>query len=121
MAEQLIESMTERWNPKDFRDTYTDRVKKLVAAKKKGKEVTVAAEPPEATNVIDLMAVLKASVDAAKGGRHMAKRAARPAKKATAARKATARKGTAARKASPAKKAAAAQKTNRAKKARRSA
>jgi DNA end-binding protein Ku len=110
MAEQLIESMTEPWNPKDFRDTYTDRVKKLVAAKKKGKEVTVAEAPPEATNVIDLMAVLKASVDAAKGGRRTTKRAVRPAKKATAARKA-----------SPAKKASSTKKAAATKKARRSA
>jgi DNA end-binding protein Ku len=76
MAEQLIESMTERWNPKAYRDTYTDRVKKLIAAKKKGKEITVAEEPPRPTNVIDLMEVLKASVDAARGGRRKAGSAA---------------------------------------------
>jgi DNA end-binding protein Ku len=108
MAEELIESMTEPWNPKDFRDTYTDRVKKLVAAKKKGKEVTVAEAPPEATNVIDLMAVLKASVDAAKAGRRTARKTAGakriPAGRTTA-RKTSPAKKTTAKKAGPAKKA----------------
>jgi DNA end-binding protein Ku len=69
MAKQLIESMTGRWEPEEYRDTYTDRVNELIAAKKKGDEVTVAEEAPAATDVTDLMAVLKRSVEAAKHGR----------------------------------------------------
>jgi DNA end-binding protein Ku len=107
MAAQLIDSMTDTWNPDQYRDTYTDRVKSLIAAKKKGKEVTVAAQAPEATNVIDLMEALRASVDAAKQGRRA------PAKKATKA--APAKKAT---KAAPAKTATTAKKTAPAKQAR---
>src|SRR5262249_25297307 len=38
MARQLIDSMAGSWRPEDYRDTYTDRVKDLIAAKKKGDE-----------------------------------------------------------------------------------
>jgi len=69
MAMQLIDSMAGNWRPDDYRDTYTDRVKELISAKKKGEEVTVAEAAPEATNVVDLMSALQASVEAAKQGR----------------------------------------------------
>jgi DNA end-binding protein Ku len=101
MAEQLIDSMTGPWKPEDYRDTYTDRVKGLVNAKKKGAEVVVAEEAPEATNVIDLMEVLRASVDAARSGRASAKAGARKATRASATRatttKAPAKKATTSR------------------------
>jgi DNA end-binding protein Ku len=69
MARQLIDSMAGTWRPDDYRDTYTDRVKDLISAKKKGEEITVAEAAPEATNVVDLMSALQASVEAAKQGR----------------------------------------------------
>ncbi|WP_246614145.1 non-homologous end joining protein Ku [Paractinoplanes bogorensis] len=37
MAQQLIDSMAGPWKPADFRDTYQDRVQKLIKAKSKGK------------------------------------------------------------------------------------
>ncbi|NUT33802.1 MAG: Ku protein [Hamadaea sp.] len=69
MAGKLIDSMTGPWRPADFRDTYTDRVKDLIEAKQKGNEVTAAERAPEATNVIDLMEVLRRSVEQARQGR----------------------------------------------------
>jgi DNA end-binding protein Ku len=65
MAEQLIDSMSGPWRPADFRDTYTDRVKDLIEAKKAGKQVTPAAEAPEPTGAADLLEVLRRSVEAA--------------------------------------------------------
>ncbi|MGW7522346.1 non-homologous end joining protein Ku [Streptomyces sp. NPDC054783] len=62
-AEQLIDALTVDWDPADYHDTYEERVKKLVAAKRKGEEVVGEPEPPEATNVIDLMDVLSRSVE----------------------------------------------------------
>ncbi|MER6073490.1 Ku protein [Streptomyces sp. NPDC001817] len=62
-AEQLIDALTIDWDPADYHDTYEERVEKLVAAKRKGEEVVGEAEPPEATNVIDLMDVLSRSVE----------------------------------------------------------
>jgi len=69
MAGQLIDSMTGEWRPADYRDTYTDRVKELVDAKRAGSEVVTAAKAPEATNVIDLMDALRRSVEKARKDR----------------------------------------------------
>jgi DNA end-binding protein Ku len=69
MAKQLIDSMAGSWQPNDFHDTYTERVKDLIAAKKRGKKITVAEAAPEPTNVTDLMEVLRRSVDNAQRGR----------------------------------------------------
>lgn len=66
MARQLVDSMSGPWTPSDYRDTYTDRVNELIEAKKNEEEFQPAAEPPAATNVTDLTAALRASVDAAK-------------------------------------------------------
>ena len=65
MARQLIDSMTEPWNPSDYRDSYTDRVNGLIEAKKRGKQVQPAAQAAAATNVVDLAEALRASVKAA--------------------------------------------------------
>jgi DNA end-binding protein Ku len=61
-AEQLIDALTIDWDPGEYHDTYEERVKRLVAAKQKGEEVVGEPEPPEATNVIDLMEALSRSV-----------------------------------------------------------
>ena len=98
VAVQLIDSMTAKWKPDEFRDTYTDRVNELIAAKNKGKEVAVADEAPTATKAIDLLEALRASVEAASSKRKTAKKKATPAKK-TAAKKTTAKKTTAKKKA----------------------
>ena len=117
MAVQLIDSMSGKWNPKDYRDSYTDRVNALIKEKKAGKEITIADPAPDATNVSDLMEALQASVERAKSGRSGAGRKP-PAKKAPA-KKAPAKK-TPAKKASakkaPAKKSATARKSATAKK-----
>jgi DNA end-binding protein Ku len=107
MAMQLIDSMAGTWRPDDYRDTYTDRVKELISAKKKGEEVTVAEAAPEATNVVDLMSALQASVEAAKQGRPSRRTGTGPRKAPTKAAKSApkppAKRTTAA--AAPAKKA----------------
>ncbi|WP_406601627.1 non-homologous end joining protein Ku [Lentzea miocenica] len=75
MAMSLVESMADDWRPKDYRDTYTERVNKLIKAKEKGREVVTEAEPPEATGVVDLMEALQRSVEASKKKRGKAKKA----------------------------------------------
>jgi len=107
MATQLLESMAAPWQPKDYRDTYTDRVNALIRAKAKNKSYEPAEEAPQATNVVDLTEALRASVEAArgrgqKGGRKPAARKA-PAKKSSA-KKAPAKKSAA--KKAPAQKSA---------------
>jgi DNA end-binding protein Ku len=77
MAVALIESLSDRWDPNEFRDTYTERVRDLIESKRTGGEVIAAPEAPEATEVIDLMEVLRRSVEQAG-----AKRRAEPLKDA---------------------------------------
>jgi DNA end-binding protein Ku len=86
MASSLIESMTQAWQPEDFRDTYTDRVNKLVEDKAAGNEIVAEAEPPEATEVTDLMEALRRSVESTKGG----KKSTQPAKTRKPAQRKTA-------------------------------
>jgi DNA end-binding protein Ku len=103
MAKQLVESMSGRWRAADYRDTYTDRVNKLIKAKKSNKDFEPAAEAPSATDATDLMAALQQSLNAARRPNSRARtQATSPAKKA--ATKAPAGKTTA--KKAPAKKAA---------------
>jgi DNA end-binding protein Ku len=63
MATQLIESMAMPWRPRDFRDTYTRKVHKLIQDKHKGREIVVEAEPPEPTETTDLLEALRRSVE----------------------------------------------------------
>jgi DNA end-binding protein Ku len=68
MAEQLIERFAGKWQPDKYEDTYRERLLEIVKAKRKGKAVHVEPvereEQPE-----DLMAALRASLEAAQGRR----------------------------------------------------
>jgi DNA end-binding protein Ku len=73
MASQLIESLSEPFEPGDFQDTYRNQVLELIERKAAGEEELVAAPAPQAEErVVDLMAALEASVKEAKAarGRH---------------------------------------------------
>jgi DNA end-binding protein Ku len=101
MAKQLIDSMSGDWRPKDYRDTFTDRVNELIDAKKNDKEFSPADEAPSATGAVDLMEALRRSVEAARRGSGGRKASA----KKSAAKKAAAKKAPANK--APAKKTAA--------------
>jgi DNA end-binding protein Ku len=65
MAAKLIEQYASEFDPSEYRDTYRDALCEIIEAKRKGKEIRVEAEPePEAPT--DLMAALRASVEAAR-------------------------------------------------------
>ncbi|WP_189278687.1 non-homologous end joining protein Ku [Kitasatospora griseola] len=69
-AEQLIDMLTVDWDPAEYHDTYEEQIKKLIEDKLAGREITASEGPPaEATNVVDLMAVLKRSLEGAKHGK----------------------------------------------------
>ncbi|MFC9687873.1 Ku protein [Kribbella sp. NPDC056951] len=91
MAADLVEAMSGEWKPSAYKDTYTERVKKLVETKRKGKEVVYSEEEPEATTPTDLVSALRASVEAARKSRTAKRTTKKPAAKKTAAKK-TARK-----------------------------
>ncbi len=62
MAVSLIESMTDEWEPAQYRDTYTERVERLVAEKREGHTVTAESAPDAPTKVVDLFEALSRSV-----------------------------------------------------------
>ena len=66
-AKMLIESMDSEWEPERYHDTYRERIEELIERKRKGEEVVVESRPAEPTKVVDLMAALEASVEAARG------------------------------------------------------
>jgi DNA end-binding protein Ku len=63
IALALIEQLTEHFNPKAYKDTYHDELKKVIDAKAKGKPVKAKGKEPKATEVTDLMAMLKKSLE----------------------------------------------------------
>ena len=64
MAFTLIEMLEQPFEPEQYHDAYREALTQLINAKLEGQEI-VEAEAPETTKVIDLMAALKASVEAA--------------------------------------------------------
>lgn len=99
MAERLVGGMVSEWDPDRYKDTYVEDMMAMIERRVKAGQTEASPEPeeeekrPARGQVVDLMALLKQSVE--KGGE----------KKSTAAKKAPAKK-TAVKKA-PAKKAAA--------------
>ena len=70
MAESLIESLSESFDPASYHDTYRDQVMELIEKKAAGHEIRTDITPaPSADKVVDLMAALEASVKAAKAAR----------------------------------------------------
>ncbi len=107
MAEQLIESMSDEWNPKDYRDEFRDRLRKVIEKRMKSKGVVSTDTEDEAdlpdnatTNVVDFMSLLQKSL--ASNKRTPAKKASEKAPRKAAAKKSAPAK----KKKAPAKKTA---------------
>lgn len=66
IAEQLIGFLATDWDPKRYRDTYRERVLELIRTKAAGMEPVREEPAPDRAEVPDLMAALRASVEAAK-------------------------------------------------------
>jgi DNA end-binding protein Ku len=68
MAQQLIDSFAGDWKPEKYSDTYRDALCEVIKAKRKGREIH---RPPEVDEEqpVDLLAALRASIDAAQGGK----------------------------------------------------
>jgi DNA end-binding protein Ku len=64
LAMTLVDALSESFNPEQYQDDYRQAVMELIEAKRKGQEIV--APPPPPGNVIDLMAALRESVEAAK-------------------------------------------------------
>ena len=103
MAERLVEGMVSAWDPEKYKDTYRDDLMKMIEKRveagqlEKSPEPAAKAEKAPRSNVIDLMALLKQSVE--EGGKPARKGPAKAASSKSAAKKTPAKKA-------PAKKAA---------------
>jgi len=87
IAKQLIDSLSASWDPSQYEDSYRQQVLDMIERKAAGEEIAVAAAPEEdEAPAPDLMAALKASLDAVRagGGDDGAKAEKKPAKKAAA-------------------------------------
>jgi DNA end-binding protein Ku len=68
IARQLVESLAEPFEPEQYRDTYRAQILDLIERKAAGETIVVQApEADDAAPVPDLMAALKASLDAVRG------------------------------------------------------
>jgi DNA end-binding protein Ku len=68
MAQQLIDSLTSKWDPTKYTDEYKENLMRVINAKVKGKrpKLQEMASTPQGAEVIDLMARLRASLEGRK-------------------------------------------------------
>ena len=78
MAERLIEEMVEPWNPERYKDEYEKELLAYIKKKAERGETEKVEEPeaprPKRGEVIDIMSLLKQSVDRAGGSKKRARR-----------------------------------------------
>jgi DNA end-binding protein Ku len=102
MAERLVEGMVSEWDPDRYRDTYVEDMMALIKRRiKSGKTEEIDETPvkrPEGAKVVDLMALLKQSVEGSGKTGASKRSAAKPQK--TAAKKKPAAKRAPAKRAS---------------------
>ena len=68
MATQLLDGLAAEWKPQQYHDTYTEELRKRIKAKDSGKKVVAdAPKEQDSAKIVDLMAALEQSVEAAKG------------------------------------------------------
>src|SRR5262249_6569244 len=80
MAEQLVETMSDKWNPEAYHDEYREDLLKLIDKKVKAgqtrevEQAGPARRPERRDNVIDIMHLLKQSVNQAQKKEEPARR-----------------------------------------------
>ena len=77
MAEMLVESLTAEFDPDKYHDDYRVQVLDLIGRKAAGEEFELPAVAAEKPKIVDMMAALEASVEAAKAARKRHPTAAR--------------------------------------------
>lgn len=87
LARQLVETLSDAWDPTAFRDTYTEVLREVIEAKVEGKEI-VAPDVPKRARVTNLMEALQKSLAerplAKAAGRRPASRKTRPGRRKAA-------------------------------------
>ena len=85
LAQQVVGMFSGDLNIKDYKDEYKDELRRIIDAKVSGEEVVAAPVVEAPTNVVDLMAALRRSLDAVSAAK-------KPAAKADLGKKAPAAK-----------------------------
>ncbi len=62
MAVSLVKQLSSKFNPKAYKDTYIDELKKIITKKAKGQKVTPKGKEPKASSASNLMKLLKQSM-----------------------------------------------------------
>jgi DNA end-binding protein Ku len=73
LASQVVEMFSGDLNLKDYRDEYKDELRRIIDAKVSGEEIVGPAPVEAPTNVVDLMAALRKSLDSVAGAKKPAK------------------------------------------------
>jgi DNA end-binding protein Ku len=95
LAMQLIDGMSDTWDPRKYSDDYVKALMRVIEAKAEGEVIRPAAtKAPAKTNVVDLVARLQESLAAARAKPEPSTRARKPA--ARSRKKPSARKSRAA-------------------------
>ncbi|WP_182875863.1 Ku protein [Microbispora sp. H10670] len=81
MAESLIDTMVADFDPAEYTDAYREALQEVIEAKVAGREIVAPEAPAEQGPAVDLMAALRASVEAAKRERQGAGAAEKSAAK----------------------------------------
>lgn len=68
IATRIIAQKEADFDPSEFKDRYDDALREMIKAKQKGAKGLVEAPEPDDTNVVDLMAALRASLKGSAGG-----------------------------------------------------
>lgn len=63
MAIQLIDQLTIPFEPKKYKDTFTEEIKRIIKQKAKGKPVHPKTQEPPSTKIHDMMSLLQASLE----------------------------------------------------------
>ncbi len=63
MAEQLVESLSTRYEPEKYHDDYREKVLDLIKRKAKGERISLPRVPREPAKVVNLLDALKASLE----------------------------------------------------------
>lgn len=66
MAISLIEQLSDQFKPEEFKDTYAEKLIKIIKQKSKGKTIKKVVVQEDDGKVVDLMAQLKASLESSK-------------------------------------------------------
>src|SRR3954451_24190055 len=84
MALTLIEGFSGTWEPEKYEDTYTEALRDVVKAKRRGKDVHELRQPEEEAAPPDLMEALRLSIEQSQKAR---KATRKPSRKRTTAKK----------------------------------